>query len=49
MVQVMDPVSAMEFRLTLRYLRTETSGPLFEAVRARQTPLKTASSEDRLL
>lgn len=35
MVQVMDPVSAMEFRLTLRYLRTETSGPLFEAMRAR--------------
>lgn len=35
MVQVMDPLSAMEFRLSLRYLRTETAGPLFEAMRAR--------------
>lgn len=32
---VMRPDSAAMFRLTLRYLRTETSGPLFERMKAK--------------
>jgi len=35
MVQVVDPVSAAHYRLSLEYLRTETSGPLFEHMKAR--------------
>lgn len=34
-VQVMDPTTAEEFRLTVRYLRTETEGPLFAAMKAK--------------
>lgn len=34
-VQVIDPVSAAHFRLTLEYLRTETEGPLFEHMKAK--------------
>lgn len=34
-VQVTDPVTAREFRLFLRYLSTETSGPLFESMKAK--------------
>lgn len=34
-VQVMDPVTTAEFRMSLRFLRTETTGPLFEQMRAR--------------
>ena len=33
-VLVLDPVTARYYRLHLRYLRTETSGPLFERMRA---------------
>ncbi|HQQ70285.1 MAG TPA: pyridoxamine 5'-phosphate oxidase family protein, partial [Alicycliphilus sp.] len=33
-VLVLDPVTARFFRLHLRYLRTETCGPLFERMRA---------------
>lgn len=35
MIQVVDPVSAAHYRLALEYLRTETSGPLFEHMKAR--------------
>lgn len=34
-LQVTDPASGTRYHLTLRYLRTETSGPLFEAMKAR--------------
>ncbi|KWT64436.1 MULTISPECIES: GAF domain-containing protein [unclassified Variovorax] len=33
-VLVMDPVTAAFYRLQLRYLRTETEGPLFEGMKA---------------
>lgn len=33
-VLVLDPVTARYYRLQLRYLRTETSGPLFECMKA---------------
>ncbi len=33
-VQLMDPVTAATHRLLLRYMRTETQGPLFESMRA---------------
>lgn len=35
MVQVTDPVTTAEHRLLLRYLHTETSGPLFESMKAK--------------
>ena len=34
-VQVVDPDSAVHYRLTLHYLRTETAGPLFEHMKAK--------------
>jgi len=34
-VQVVDPVTAAHYRLHLRYLRTETAGPLFENMKAK--------------
>ena len=34
-VQVVDPATAAHFRLQLRYLRTETEGPLFEKMKAK--------------
>ncbi len=34
-VQVADPVTTAEYELTLRYLHTETSGPLFESMKAK--------------
>jgi adenylate cyclase len=34
-VQVIEPVTAMQYRLDLQYLRTETEGPLFENMKAR--------------
>lgn len=34
-VQLVDPNTAAQFRLGLRYLRTETDGPLFECMKAR--------------
>ncbi|WP_042425499.1 GAF domain-containing protein [Comamonas granuli] len=34
-VLVLDPVTARFYRLHLRYLRTETHGPLFESMKAR--------------
>lgn len=34
-VQVIDPDSATHYRLRLEYLRTETSGPLFENMKAK--------------
>lgn len=34
-VQVVDPDTAAQYHLTLIYLRTETSGPLFEYMKAR--------------
>jgi len=34
-VQVVDPVTTAEYELTLRYLHTETSGPLFESMKAK--------------
>lgn len=34
-VQVVDPDTAAHYRLTLRYLRTETEGPLFENMKAK--------------
>jgi adenylate cyclase len=34
-VQVVDPETAAHFRLHLRYLRTETEGPLFEHMKAK--------------
>ena len=34
-VLVLDPVTARFYRLHLRYLRTETSGALFESMKAR--------------
>lgn len=35
MVQVIDPDSAAHYRLAIRYLRTETDGPLFENMKAK--------------
>lgn len=35
MVQVIDPATGIQYQLTLRYLRTETAGPLFEYMKAR--------------
>jgi adenylate cyclase len=35
MLAVIDPHSGAHYRLTMRYLRTETSGPLFESMKAR--------------
>jgi hypothetical protein len=32
---LIHPLSAAQYRLTLRYLRTETEGPLFEAMKAK--------------
>ena len=34
-VLTMDPDTAARYRLTVRYLRTETAGPLFERMRAK--------------
>jgi len=34
-VQVIDPETGVHYRLRLRYLRTETQGPLFEYMKAR--------------
>lgn len=34
-VQVADPVTMAEYELTLRYLHTETNGPLFESMKAK--------------
>ncbi len=34
-VQVLDPDTAAHYRLSLEYLRTETSGPLFERMKAK--------------
>lgn len=34
-VQVIDPETGVPYRLALRYLRTETEGPLFEYMKAR--------------
>ena len=34
-VQVVDPLTAAHYRLHLRYLRTETTGPLFENMKAK--------------
>jgi len=34
-VQVVDPDSAVHYRLTLHYLHTETAGPLFEHMKAK--------------
>ncbi|MCI0507790.1 MAG: GAF domain-containing protein [Gammaproteobacteria bacterium] len=34
-VQVIDPDNAAHYRMTLRYLRTETEGPLFENMKAK--------------
>jgi adenylate cyclase len=35
MVQVVDPVTASHYQLTVHYLRTETEGPLFEHMKAK--------------
>jgi adenylate cyclase len=35
MLLVVDPVTAAQYRLTLEFLRTETSGPLFESMKAK--------------
>jgi adenylate cyclase len=35
MLAVVDPVTAAHYRLTLQFLRTETSGPLFESMKAK--------------
>lgn len=35
MLAVVDPVTASQYRLTLEFLRTETSGPLFESMKAK--------------
>lgn len=35
MAQVIDPATGGQYQLTLEYLRTETSGPLFEYMKAR--------------
>jgi len=34
-LQVVDPQTAAQYRLSLQYLRTETSGPLFESMKAK--------------
>lgn len=34
-LQLIDPTSALSYRLTIRYLRTETQGPLFESMKAK--------------
>lgn len=34
-VQVVDPVTAVHYRLHIQYLRTETEGPLFENMKAK--------------
>jgi adenylate cyclase len=35
MLQVIDPTTGAHYRLSLQYLRTETSGPLFESMKAK--------------
>jgi adenylate cyclase len=35
MLQVIDPQTGAHYRLSLHYLRTETSGPLFESMKAK--------------
>ena len=35
MLQLVDPVTARTYRMTISYERTETSGPLFESMRAK--------------
>ncbi len=36
---VTDPRTACQYRLTIEYLRTDSSGPVFDAIRARQAAL----------
>lgn len=43
---VTDPRSASQYRLAIEYLRTDTSGPVFEAIRARQAALASQAGMD---
>ena len=45
-VLVLDPVTARFYRLHLRYLRTETRGPLFERMRAQLAGIASHSGMD---
>jgi adenylate cyclase len=47
-VAVVDPDTNEQFRLTLEYLETQTSGPLFEAMRAKLTGIASHSGMQRV-
>ncbi len=48
MVQVIEPGSFRHFRLKLRYLRTETAGPLFEYMKAQLAGIAAHSGMDKV-
>ncbi len=47
-VQVIEPVSFRHFRLRVRYLRTETTGPLFEYMKAQLAGIAAHSGMDKV-
>ncbi|TXT37617.1 MAG: putative GAF sensor protein, partial [Comamonadaceae bacterium] len=47
-LQVLHPVTAQFFRLHLRYLRTETAGPLFEGMKAQLAGIASHSGMDNV-
>lgn len=47
-VQVIEPVSFRHFRLRVRYLRTETAGPLFEYMKAQLAGIAAHSGMDKV-
>ena len=47
-VQVIEPASFRHFRLRVRYLRTETAGPLFEYMKAQLAGIATHSGMDKV-
>ncbi len=47
-VEVLDPVSAAQYTLSLEYLRTETEGPMFENMKARLAAIASHSGMSKV-